>query len=135
MGVVIRFPAAASSQKFSLVTEKIKPLHDDRHLDSTMFSEEEDQAFMALVREWPCFAELESPLSLEELFELYYDDELSQSQDCALEFIFHMHDPDSRFDISNALYTWEEEDRRYFFSSLSMHAELIDLVKQEELRS
>ncbi len=133
MGVVIRFPVAASSQKLQFVTDKIKNSYDDKPIDTSMFSEEEDHAFMALIREWPCFSELEECLGLEELFEMYYDDELSQSQDCALEFIFHMHDPDSRFDISNALYTWDDDDRRYFFSSLAMHAELIDLVKQEEL--
>ncbi len=39
----------------------------------------------------------------------------------------------SFFDIGSALYTWEEEDRRYFFASLSLQAEIIDQIKKEEL--
>ncbi len=44
-----------------------------------------------------------------------------------------MHDPDSAFDIGNGLYTWNEEDRAFFFLSLGMHAELLAKIKKEEL--
>ena len=96
-------------------------------------SHDEDQAFLDLVHEWPCFQELEPVGSLHELFELYYDDELTLSQDCVLEFVFHMHDPSSAFDIGNAIYTWEQGDRSFFMLSLNLHSELIDQIKSEEL--
>ena len=132
MGVVINFPGS-SVPRFQSVKEKIGKLNDDKPVDTSIFSEDEDRAFMALMKEWPCFQRLDPDVDLQQLFELYYDDELTQSQDCVLEFIFHMHDPDSSFDISNALYTWNGEDRQYFFTSLTMHAELIELIKKEEL--
>lgn len=132
MGVVINFPGS-SVPRFQSVKEKVSNLDTDKPIDTSIFSEEEDQAFMALMKEWPCFQPLDPDVDLQQLFELYYDDELTQSQDCVLEFMFHMHDPDSSFDISNALYTWNDQDRQYFFTSLTMHAELIQLVKKEEL--
>lgn len=131
MGVIIDFPKLKAPQ-FKTVRERIGLLNEEKPIDTSIFSEEESKAFISLVSEWPCFQCLEPGIPLQEIFELYYDDELSQSQDCVLEFIFHMHDPDSCFDISNALYNWDEADREHFFSSLKMHAELIDIVKQEE---
>jgi hypothetical protein len=132
MGTVINFPGNRMP-KFQSVKEKLSKLSEDKPIDTSIFSEDEDKAFLALIKEWPCFHALEVDIDLQQLFELYYDDELSQAQDCVLEFMFHMHDPDSTFDISNALYTWNEDDRQYFFTSLNMHAELIDIVRKEEL--
>lgn len=132
MGTVINFPASRLPS-FQTVKEKIEKINDDKPIDTSIFSEDEDNTFLSLLKEWPCFRFIEDSVDLQQLFELYYDDELTQSQDCVLEFMFHMHDPDSNFDISNALYTWNDEDRQYFFTSLNMHAELIDIVRKEEL--
>lgn len=129
MGTVIKFPRHRLPG-FQSVKEKID---QNKPVDTSIFIEDEDHAFLSLLKEWPCFKDLDDCIDLQQLFELYYDDELNQSQDCVLEFMFHMHDPDSSFDISNALYTWDNEDRHYFFTSLNMHAELIDLVRKEEL--
>ncbi len=132
MGTVINFPGNRIPA-FQSVKEKVEKIDDNKPIDTSIFSEDEDRAFLTLLKEWPCFQLLAPDIDLQELFELYYDDELTQAQDCVLEFMFHMHDPDSTFDISNALYNWNEEDRQYFFLSLNMHAELIDIVRQEEL--
>ena len=132
MGTVINFPGNRIPS-FQSVREKVEKINEDKPIDTSIFSEEEDRAFLALLKEWPCFQTLAYEIDLQQLFELYYDDELTQSQDCVLEFMFHMHDPDSSFDISNALYTWNNDDRQYFFTSLNMHAELIDIVRKEEL--
>jgi hypothetical protein len=132
MGTVINFPGHRLPN-FQSVKEKIEKIDDNKPVDTSIFLEEEDSAFLSLLKEWPCFHNLEESINLQQLFEFYYDDELNPSQDCVLEFMFHMHDPDSCFDISNALYTWNEEDRQYFFTSLNMHAELIDIVRKEEL--
>lgn len=132
MGTVINFPGNRMPC-FQSVKEKIEKINDQKPIDTSIFSEDEDKSFLALIKEWPCFYLLDPDIDLQQLFELYYDDELTEAQDCVLEFMFHMHDPDSAFDIGNALYTWKEEDRQYFIMSLNMHAELIDIVRNEEL--
>ncbi len=63
---------------------------------------------------------------------MYYDDELTTQQDYVLEYLFHMHDPKSAFDIANALYSWGENDRNFFILSLNLHAEIIDQIKRKE---
>ncbi|MBP6218262.1 MAG: hypothetical protein KA436_06725 [Oligoflexales bacterium] len=128
MDNVIKFPRTERTRTSQLVVEKAIAEEDGSHF----LLIGEDAAFMKLIRDWPCFTGFEETISLQDLFEHYYDDQLSQAQDCVLEFIFHMHDPDSVFDISNALYVWDEDDRRFFFSSLNMHAELIHHMKKEE---
>ena len=75
---------------------------------SVFSSPEEDSAFYDLVKEWPCFKGIDHNISLLELFDLYYDDGLNPAQDYVLEFMFHLHDPNSSFDVSNALYAWNE---------------------------
>ncbi len=118
------------------VGEKLKPkLSPSKNsVERTpVFSPQEDEAFLELVQEWPCFQNLARAMTLNDLFHLYYDDDLTLAQDCALEFMLHMHDAESSFDIGNALYTWEEDDRDFFLTSITMHAEMIDKIKQEEL--
>jgi hypothetical protein len=136
MGDLIKFPGRrASTPAGSAVrsSEKLKTKVDPHEVKSPIFSPHEDEAFLELVQEWPCFQNLASSLTLHELFQLYHDDELTLAQDCTLEFMLHMHDPESTFDIGNALYTWEEDDRDFFLTSITMHAEMIDKIKQEEL--
>jgi hypothetical protein len=125
MGNIIHFPKNNSTKEPCVSTEQVH--HIANHLLS---SSTEDQAFLELVREWPCFNGMEAKTSLEELLEMYYDDELNISQDCVLEYLFHMHDPKSAFDIANALYSWNEDDRNFFMLSLNMHADLIEVVKK-----
>lgn len=129
MSNLIQFP----SKDQTPVVEREQAEEEHLTLSSFVLSQKEDQAFRKLLFEWPCFQELDISTSLAQVFESYYDDELTLAQDCVIEFLSHMHDPDSVFDISNALYTWSEEDREFFFISLNMHAELLDRIKQEEL--
>ena len=133
MASVIHFPKTRSLNPILYVLDRFEALQEDKPVDTCIFSEGDDAAFLDLLREWPCFYPIDSKLSLEEILELYYEDELTLAQDCVIEFLFHMHDPDSTFDISNALYTWEEEDRHYFLVNVNMHAELITRMKHEEL--
>ena len=138
MSNVINFPSSESSNRrasnqLMYTMDRFEALNDTDSIDTSIFANGDDQLFIDLLKEWPCFQELQDDLDLQRVFEQYYDDELSLSQDCVLEFIFHMYDPDSSFDISNALYTWEEEDRNYFLISIGMHAELISQIKKEEL--
>jgi hypothetical protein len=140
MGEIIKFPSRriSSSSCSNLVrnNDKFKTkvdLSSDSEGKTPIFSQQEDEAFLELVQEWPCFQNLPASMTLQDLFQLYHDDELTLAQDCALEFMLHMHDPESTFDIGNALYTWEEDDRDFFLTSITMHAEMIDKIKQEEL--
>ena len=133
MGNVIKFPLSKKSNSIKQSVYKETATQIEKDLAETfVISPQEDEAFVDLILEWPCYNGFCKDITLPQLFEKYYGDELSLSQDCALEFMFHMHDPESSFDIANALYTWELEDREFFILSLNMHAELIDKVKQEE---
>ena len=133
MSNIINFPSSKASNQLMYVMDRFETLNDRQPIDTSIFEQGDDQLFLDLILQWPCFQELDEEFTLQSLLEAYYDDELSLSQDCVLEFLFHMHDPDSVFDISNALYTWEQEDREYFLLSIDMHAELIAQLKKEEL--
>ena len=132
MGKVLQFPRRNVSDSLRTVMCEMQS-HKPSPIETPwVLSESEDAAFLHLIREWPCFLSIEEELDLHQIFEQYYEDRLTMSQDCVLEFLFHMREPDSFFDIGNALYTWEEEDRTYFFASLSLQAEIIDQIKKEE---
>ena len=134
MGHVFKFPLNKNSSPAQHSVRSKSSIHPKKEQSGAyVISPREDEAFVDLILEWPCFKEFCSRISLPQLFEKYYSDELTLSQDCTLEFMFHMHDPESAFDIGNALYTWGEDDREFFMLSLNMHAELIEKVKQEEL--
>jgi len=133
MGEIVKFPTKRHSNK------KRPPENQTHSQKSTepeeaswIISAEDDEAFLHLLSEWPCFQGFQ-PQSLQQLFDLYYGDKLSMAQDCVIEFMLHMHDADSSFDIGHALYTWGEEDKDFFLVSLSMHAELIATVRKEEM--
>jgi len=131
MGKVLQFPRRNVSDSLRTVMCEMQS-HKPSPIETTwVLSKSEDDAFLHLIREWPCFREIEET-DLHQVFEQYYEDELTMAQDCVLEFLFHMREPDSFFDIGNALYTWEEEDRAYFLASLSLQAEIIDQIKREE---
>ena len=132
MGKVLQFPRRNVSESLRTVMCEMQS-HKPSPVDPPwVLSESEDDAFLHLIREWPCFCMWEEGTDLHQIFEQYYEDRLTMSQDCVLEFLFHMREPDSFFDIGNALYTWEPEDRNYFFASLSLQAEIIDKIKKEE---
>lgn len=132
MGKVIKFPVNRNSTHLHNALN-IPRIQLEKEIDGPyIISQKEDEAFLELLTEWPCYNNLDQKLSLYQLFELYYGDELTLAQDCALEFMFHMHDPKSAFDIGNALYTWDKDDREFFLLTISMHAEIIENLKNEE---
>ncbi|MCB9229068.1 MAG: hypothetical protein H6618_05595 [Deltaproteobacteria bacterium] len=134
MGELVNFPAKKRSDKTQIPFSD----HSQDHLAAVtngsqwVFSEEDDEAFLQLLKEWPCFQDLVAPPTLSDLLRFYYEDRLTLPQDCALEFMLHMHNASTIFDIGYSLYTWDEEDRRFFLLNISMHAELIASLKQEE---
>ena len=135
MGEIVKFPTKRHSNRLKPPASLSQPLSHREEITSTQWviSEEDDKAFLHLLTEWPCFESFDAPQSLAELFQQYYDDKLTLSQDCVIEFMLHMHDADSAFDIGHALFTWEEDDKEFFLIHLSMHAELIASVKKEEI--
>ncbi len=141
MGILIHFPTSMTSPELSARVSsaaaqpaELKSTREEypSGKKALVFTSGEDHAFLELIREWPCFQGTPPDLSLEELLQSYYDDELDLAQDCVIEFMFHMQDGSSPFDIGNALFTWDEDDRAFFMLSLNVHAELIDQVKKEE---
>ena len=133
MGNVIAFPKGQGQQQSPKIPVDQVATEAECPAETGLIAEKEEDAFLDLLREWPCFSRLRSKITFRDLIDLYYDDELSLSQDCAIEFMLHMRDPNSLFDIGNAIYTWDENDRNFFMLSLTMHAELIDQVKDKEL--
>ncbi|MBC61586.1 MAG: hypothetical protein CMP11_03940 [Zetaproteobacteria bacterium] len=133
MSNVILFPSTLNTQpQASHSTNPIpKPFHEEE--SSVLSTKAEDQSFLLMLLQWPCFASFDKHVLLYQLLEKYYDDELNISQDYALEYMFHMNDPKSAFDVANALYAWNDEDRSFFLLSLNIHTDLIKQVKKEEL--
>lgn len=137
MGLLIKFPSSSNS---SIQSQEDKNISDTSHSEKesniyemkTKRDEKQDQIFLNLIKQWPCCEELSQKLDLETLLEMYYDDELTTQQDYVLEYLFHMHDPKSSFDIANALYSWGENDRNFFILSINLHAEIIDQIKKKE---
>ena len=135
MGILIKFPSPKS------VEPKEEPKKPEEPINSALLDDpkianfsdkKQEQAFANLLKEWPCYTTFNQKLDLEAILEMYYDDELSVQQDYVLEYLFHMHDPKSSFDIANALYSWSEDDRNFFILSLNLHAEIIDQIKKQE---
>lgn len=131
MAQIITFPAGVSQTHNDKTPAPPKVPNVDEL--SVFSSRKEDDVFLSLIHQWPCFAVIDKNLNLQEVLDLYYEDELTLAQDCTLEFLFHMNDPKSSFDIGTALYTWTEEDHDFFITSLNLHAEIINQVKQEEM--
>lgn len=136
MGVLINFPSQNchfpsenSREQQELESKTSSP--EDPSI-SSFEDKKQEQAFANLLKEWPCYSGLGNHISLETILEMYYDDELSVQQDYVLEYLFHMHDPKSSFDIANALYSWGENDRNFFILSLNLHSEIIDQIKKQE---
>ena len=135
MDNIIEFPEDKKNKKnrsHNQSNNKQQILNDTLH-SPMLISDEEDKIFLEIIKEWPCFKELSQNLSLQEILEMYYDDELNVSQDYAIEYLFHMHEPNSPFDIANALYTWGESDKDFFILSITQHAELIKQIKKDEI--
>ena len=137
MGHLIKFPVVASeievNQPFSQEGADLKGEESLNIYEiQNKRDEKQDEVFLNLIKQWPCCTELNPKLNLESILEMYYDDELTTQQDYVLEYLFHMHDPKSSFDIANALYTWGEADRNFFILSLNLHAEIIDQIKQQD---
>ena len=127
MGRVIDFPSNPVKKTLGK-KETVNSSQESLILDSV----EEEKVFFALLLEWPCFFNYSKNKSLKDVLEDYYDDKLSVSEDYAIEYMFHMHNPKSKFDISGALCTWDETNRNFFLLSLSIHAEVIHEMVREK---
>jgi hypothetical protein len=93
-------------------------------------NKKESQAFLTLIKKWPCFKSINPNINFEKLLEAYYESELNSAQNNVIEYIFHMHDANSPFDICGSLYSWDEDDRNFFILSLNLHIELIEHIKK-----
>ena len=136
MGVLIKFPCKEKNhllkEEESEQSSASQEMPQDSFNISSFEDKKQEKAFENLLREWPCYTSMNPSYALEEILEMYYDDELTVQQDYVLEYLFHMHDPKSSFDIANALYSWGENDRNFFILSLNLHSEIIDQIKKQE---
>ena len=128
MNNVIKFPQVKNTDchKSSEIT-----LHSSQDNMWCLTSREDDRDLFLLLKKWPCFISINTRVQFRDILESYYESELNESQNCAIEYLFHMRDPSSSFDIAKALYTWSEDDKNFFILSLSIHAELLGLLPNQ----
>ena len=86
---------------------------------------EEEQLIFALIKQWPCYSQLNSHLTFTDLLNLYCEDKLTISQQYVIDFVFHTQDPNFLFNISDALYIWDKEDCDFFFLFIKKQAEIL----------
>jgi len=130
MNNVIKFPQVRTNVYYRNSPEvSINSNQDETYC---LTSKEDDHDLFLLLKKWPCFEQINLNLKLNDVLESYYDNELNEAQNCVIEYLFHMRDPSSSFDIAKALYVWEEEDKNFFILSLSIHAELINLLPDSD---
>ena len=133
MGDILRFPRTKNSKakrKPKLHSDSQQCLPSDEY-QSILGTLLENKDFTEMIAEWPCFDGLMKTLSLNQIQEKYFEDDLTLAQDFALEYMLHMYDPRSHFNLGNAFYAWSKEDRDYFLLSLTVHAEMIEDLQEE----
>ena len=90
----------------------------------TLFEEEE--FFLKTTLGWPCFSELKEKTSSNELLTKYCNNSLSESQECVIDFLLHLHDDNFLFDLNFSLSQWSQDDRDFFISFLEDHSNSLD---------
>jgi hypothetical protein len=126
-------------------SEKLKSLQHVEELDEDeegFEDEEEDEEdeveeieidtelFASQVLRFPCFADVPRDKEADQLFDIvfnaYEDENLTEEQDHAVEFLLHIQEEDSPFNLSRALEIWGREDRQVFLEILTEISNSID---------
>jgi hypothetical protein len=98
---------------------------DEIEVDTELFAEQ--------VLRFSCFADAPKEKDADELFDVifaaYEDENLTEEQDHTVEFLLHIQEEESPFNLSRALEVWNKEDRKLF---LSIVTEISDSIDDEE---
>lgn len=126
MGKVLEMPRKQSTKRarVSLSTSHQPEAEEDRSLFLSLL--EEDNFFIELIKEWPCFSSLKYNIKASELFNKYCKNKLNPSQECTIDFMLHIHDSSFVFDVNCSLTIWDKSDRDFFFYFLEQHAEVLN---------
>ena len=114
MGKVISFskPIGAEEPKSHLPEKKESFKNSSDNKLWKIFTEE--STFIKTIRLWPCFSKLSPRTNSNELLQKYCENALSESQECVIDFLLHIHDPSFVFDLGFSLKNWSKKDRSFF---------------------
>ncbi|MBC7531827.1 MAG: hypothetical protein H7318_09630 [Oligoflexus sp.] len=95
---------------------------DEIEVDTELFAEQ--------VLRFSCFSDAPKEKNADDLFDLifaaYEDENLTEEQDHTVEFLLHIQEEESPFNLSRALEVWNKEDRQLFLSIVTEISESID---------
>lgn len=121
-------------------SEKLKTLQHVEEEDEEEYEEDEDteaeeievdtELFASQILRFPCFADVPRDKEADQLFDIvfnaYEDENLTEEQDHAIEFLLHIQEEDSPFNLSRALEVWSREDRQVFLEIVTEISNSID---------
>ena len=121
MGKIISFSKSIESEEpKSHLPEKKEPLKQSTENKLWKIFKEES-TFIQTIRLWPCFSSLSAKADSNELLQKYCENDLSESQECVIDFLLHIHDPSFVFDLGFSLNSWNKKDRSFFLHFLKKH--------------
>ena len=129
MGKVINFNHPLN--KHNATSSKSRFLAEEKTNTATS-SFNEDDYFLAIIYQWPCFSDLPQEASLDALLDHYCTDKLTSAQECVLDLMLHLSDPEFIFDIGASLKHWGSEDRAFFLYYLECHSKMVDHFANKE---
>lgn len=92
--------------------------------------EVDTELFVEQVLRFSCFSDAPKEKDADELFDVifaaYEDENLTEEQDHAVEFLLHIQEEESPFNLSRALEVWNKEDRQLFLSIVTEISDSID---------
>lgn len=95
---------------------------DEIEVDTELFAEQ-------LLR-FSCFSDAPKDKDADELFDTifaaYEDENLTEEQDHTVEFLLHIQEEESPFNLSRALEVWNKDDRALFLSIVKEISDSID---------
>ena len=119
-------------------------LDDEEYEDEEEFEEEEEddeievdtELFAEQVLRFSCFSDAPKEKDADELFDVifaaYEEENLTEEQDHTVEFLLHIQEEESPFNLSRALEVWNQHDRKLFLSIVTEISDSIDDVDDEE---
>ncbi len=104
--------------------------YEDEEDDDDEEIEVDTELFAEQVLRFSCFANTPKAKDADELFDAifaaYEEENLTEEQDHTVEFLLHIQEEDSPFNLSRALEVWSKADRQVFMSIVQEISEAID---------
>mgnify|MGYP001566146492 CR=1 FL=1 len=95
---------------------------DEIEVDTELFAEQ--------ILRFSCFSDAPKEKDADDLFDMifaaYEDENLTEEQDHTVEFLLHIQEEESPFNLSRALEVWNKDDRQLFLSIVKDISDSID---------